>query len=349
MRWYGWEDPVTLERMRQIPVEGVVSALYDVPVGEEWLRDDVAKLRDDIEDAGLRLEVIESIPVHEDIKLGRDTRGAYIDAFARSLEAVGQAGVPVVCYNFMPVFDWLRTDLEMALDDGSTALCFERDALERIDFSDGTGSLPGWAEAYSGEELAALRASYEGIQDEQLWDHLAYFLDRVVPVAESAGVKMAIHPDDPPWPVAGFPRIITSGEALRRVTRLVDSPSNGVTLCTGSLGANAREAVAMPETVRLLAGRIHFVHGRNVRSLGERAFHEAPHPCGDIDLAEVVRALQETGFEGPVRPDHGRMIWDEEGRPGYGLYDRALGAAYLRGLWDAGVPSAGPDNAGRRH
>lgn len=349
MRWYGEDDPVTLARMRQVPVEGVVSALYDVPVGRPWPREAVERMRDGIEETGLRLAAIESVPVHEDVKLGRETRDEYVEAFARSVEAVGAAGVAVVCYNFMPVFDWLRTDLALPLDDGSTALSFEEDALAQIDFSGGTGKLPGWAEAYSGAELAALRAAYQQIEDEQLWDHLAYFLERVVPVAESAGVKLAIHPDDPPWAVAGFPRIITSGRALQRVTRLVDSPANGVTLCTGSLGADPEEAGRLPETVRLLAGRIHFVHARNVRSFGERAFHETAHPFGDVDLASVIRALQETGFDGPMRPDHGRMIWGEEGRPGYGLYDRALGAAYLRGLWDAGSQGGATIDAGRRH
>src|SRR5690606_18007491 len=155
------------------------------------------------------------------------------------------------------------------------------------------------------------------------------------PAARAAGVRLAIHPDDPPWAVAGFPRIITSGNALRRVTQIVDSPANGVTLCTGSLGANPVEGAALPETIRGLAGRIYFVHARNVRVTGERSFHETAHPFGDRDLPAVIKALVDVGVDGPVRPDHGRMIWGEEGRPGYGLYDRALGAAYLRGLIDA--------------
>ena len=349
LRWYGHDDPVTLDRIRQIPVEGIVSALYDVPVGEPWMKEDVDQLCAEIEGAGLSLDVIESIPVHEEVKLGRASRDMYIDAFARSVEAVSAAGIGTVCYNFMPVFDWMRTDLEMPLDDGSSALCFEQEVLDRIDFSDGTGNLPGWARAYSGEELDELRAAYKDISPDALWDHLAYFLERVVPVAESSGVRLAIHPDDPPWAVAGFPRIITSGEALRRVTELVDSAANGVTLCTGSLGASPSEAAALPDTVRMLAGRIHFVHGRNVTTTGEHAFHESPHPFGDVDLPAVVRALRETGFDGPMRPDHGRMIWGEEGRPGYGLFDRALGAAYLRGLWDATTDMDVPSGEGRRH
>lgn len=349
LRWYGHDDPVTLDRIRQIPVDGVVSALYDVPVGEAWKREDVERLRDEIGSAGLSLEVIESIPVHEDVKLGRSARDAYIDAFAESVEAVGAAGIRTVCYNFMTAFDWMRTDLERPLDDGTTVLCFEQEVLGHIDFSDGTGDLPGWATAYTGEELDELRTAYAAVAPEKLWDDLAYFLERVMPAAESSGVRLAIHPDDPPWDVAGFPRIITSGAALRRVTQLVDSPANGVTLCTGSLGADPAEAAGLPETVRSLAGRIHFVHGRNVTSTGERCFHESAHPFGDVDLPAVVRALRETGFDGPMRPDHGRMIWGEEGRPGYGLYDRALGAAYLRGLWDATAGLEAPVDEGRRH
>lgn len=337
-RWYGNDDPVPLEYIRQIPgIAGIVSALYDVPVGEAWKREAVELLRERVQLAGLELAVIESIPVHEDIKLGRGDRDRFIDAFCESLHAVGEAGVRVVCYNFMPVFDWLRTDLAMRNPDNSTALSFDREAFEQIDFSQGTGELPGWAAAYSGEELAELRSAYDELGDDQLWDHLAYFLKRIVPEAGSANVKLAMHPDDPPWPVAGFPRIITSGGAFERLIDLVDHPANGVTLCTGSLGADPRQAGDLPETVRRLGrrGRIHFVHARNVRTTGEQAFHESPHPFGDVDLPAVLRALKETGFDGPMRPDHGRMIWGEHGRPGYGLYDRALGATYLLGLWHA--------------
>lgn len=335
-RWYGVDDPVPLEYIRQIPgVAGIVSALYDVPVGDVWTGEDVQALRDRVQAAGLQLSVIESIPVHEDIKLGRGDRDRLIEQYGESLHAVGAAGVPVVCYNFMPVFDWLRTDLAMRLDDASTALSFSREQMAAIDFSRGTGELPGWATAYSGEELAELRAAYESTDDEQLWDNLGYFLERIVPEAQSAGVKLALHPDDPPWPVAGFPRIITSGDAFMRVIQLVDNPVNGVTLCTGSLGAKPDEAGRLPETARRLGelGRIHFVHGRNVITTGEEAFHEAEHPYGDVDLPAVLHALKETGFDGPIRPDHGRMIWGERGRAGYGLYDRALGATYLLGVW----------------
>jgi len=279
--------------------------------------------------------VVESIPVHEEIKLGSSRRDRLIDAYCQSVRHVGELGIPVLCYNFMPVFDWTRTELEMRLPDGSTALAYDHEALSGIDLSDGTGDLPGWAAAYDGAELGRLRYAYAQIDHERMWENLAYFLERVAPVAEEVGVKMAIHPDDPPWPIFGLPRIITGGDALERVTRLVDSPANGITFCTGSLGA--RPSNDLPEMIRRVGPRIHFAHCRNVLVTGDRRFHEAPHPSrfGSVDMLEVLRAFRDAGFRGPMRPDHGRRIWGEVGRPGYGLYDRALGAAYLQGLWEA--------------
>lgn len=334
-RWFGPDDPVRLEHIRQVPgIEGIVSALHHVPIGEAWTLGEVGALGERIADAGLRLDVIESIPVHEDVKLGRPERDRWIDAWCESLWAVGAAGIPVVCYNFMPVFDWTRTALEMPLPDGSTALAYDDDALRRIDLSRGTGDLPGWAAAYDADALGALLAAYADVDDGRMWENLAYFLERVVPVAETAGVRLALHPDDPPWPIFGLPRIITDGAALERVCALVDSPANGITFCTGSLGADPRND--LPAMVRRIGPRIHFAHCRNVRVTGERAFHEAPHPTrfGSVDMRAVLRALRDVGFDGPMRPDHGRMIWGEQGRPGYGLYDRALGATYLQGLWE---------------
>jgi mannonate dehydratase len=336
-RWFGPNDPISLAYVRQIPcVRGIVSALYDVPVGETWSRDAVSRLVDTVDAAGLALTVIESIPVHEDIKLGRPTRDRLIAQYCESVRHMGECGVSVLCYNFMPVFDWTRTDLGLRLDDGSTALAYDDAALARIDLTRGTGDLPGWATAYTAPELASLLAAYRDVSSEQLWEHLAYFLERVVPAAETAGVRMAIHPDDPPWPIFGLPRVVTSGAALERLVDLVDSPANGVTFCTGSLGADP--ANDLPAIARTLGarGRIHFAHCRNVVVTGPRQFHEAPHPTalGDVDMGAVLGALRETGFAGPMRPDHGRMIWGEHGRPGYGLHDRALGAMYLYGLWE---------------
>jgi mannonate dehydratase len=335
-RWFGPNDSIPLAHVRQIPgVRGVVSALYDVAVGDPWPADALARLAEQVDDAGLELAVIESIPVHEDIKLGRPSRDRLIDHYCESVRRVGELGVPVVCYNFMPVFDWTRTDLAMPLEDGSTALAYDDATLSRIDLSRGTGELPGWATAYDAATLRALLDAYRDVREDQLWEQLAYFLERVVPAAEGANVRMALHPDDPPWAIFGLPRIATDGEALERVTHLVDSPANGITFCTGSLGADPGND--LPAIVRRLGPRIHFAHCRNVRRTGTRQFHESPHPTafGDVDMFEVLRALHETGFAGPMRPDHGRMIWGEHGRPGYGLHDRALGAMYLQGVWEA--------------
>ncbi|MEZ4700192.1 MAG: mannonate dehydratase [Rhodothermales bacterium] len=342
-RWYGPDDRVTLDSIRQIPgMVGIVSALYDIPPGEVWPLEQIQELKAAIEAAGLAFDVIESIPVHEDIKLGKPSRDALIENYCRSVEHAGATGIPVLCYNFMTVFDWTRTDLAMPMPDGSTALSYDHEALGRIDLSQGTGSLPGWATAYDARQLNALFDSYKTMDEEQLWDHLGYFLERVIPVAESAGVRMAIHPDDPPWSTLGLPRIIGSQAALRRFIRLVDSPANGVTLCTGSLGANP--ANDLPATIREIggAGRIHFAHSRNVRVTGEKQFHESEHPSrfGSVPMREVMKAYRDIGFSGPMRPDHGRMIWGETGRAGYGLYDRALGAMYLQGLWE-GLGSGG--------
>ncbi len=338
-RWFGPDDPIPLIHIRQIPgVTGVVSALYDVPAGDTWPLEKLETLTESIDRAGLRLAVVESIPVHEDIKLGRPSRDRLIDQYCASVRHMGQVGIPVLCYNFMPVFDWTRTDLAMRMDDGSTALAYDDAALSRIDLSRGTADLPGWGAAYDAEALSSLLAAYRGIGPEQLWEHLAYFLERVVPVAASAGVRLAIHPDDPPWQIFGLPRIIVDASALDRLTRLVDHPANGVTFCTGSLGAST--ANDLPSMIRGLGarGRIHFMHCRNVRRVGDggRQFHEAPHPSrfGDVDMLGVMRALRDIHYDGPMRPDHGRMIWGERGRPGYGLYDRALGAMYLQGLWE---------------
>jgi len=346
LRWYGPDDPVSLAAIRQIPgVEGVVTALHDVPAGEAWTADDVRQRREEIEAAGLRWVAVESIPTPERLKLGADGWQADADVFARSVEAVG-AALPgaVVCYNWMPVFDWARTDLAHRRPDGSTALAYRHADLGRIEDALVEGGLPGWAVAYTGAELAELRAAYAALPDGALWDTLGAFLEAVCPAAEAAGVGLAVHPDDPPWPVFGLPRILTSGDALRRVTSLVESPANGVCLCSGSLGANPDEAARLPETVRQLGERIHFVHLRNVahgatHADGATDFEETAHADGAVDLAAVVAALADVGFDGPLRPDHGRAIWSETDdaatRPGYGLYDRALGAAYLRGLWDA--------------
>ena len=336
-RWYGDDDPVTLEYIRQIPgMTGIVSALYHIPVGEIWDEESLARLQSKIENAGLRFSVVESIPVHEDIKLGRPTRDRLIENYCRSIQNMGALGIPVLCYNFMPVFDWTRTDLAYRLPDHSTALIYEHQRLAAIDLSQGTGELPGWAKAYGARELQALLAAYREIDEERLWDHLSYFLERTVPAAAAANVVMGIHPDDPPWPIFGLPRLIKNEQALQRLIEVVAHPANGLTFCTGSLGADPQND--LPKMIRRfgLQGRIHFAHNRNVKITGDKCFQEAPQPTagGSVDMLEFIKAYRDVGFVGPMRPDHGRMIWGEKGRPGYGLYDRALGAMYLFGLWE---------------
>lgn len=337
-RWYGPNDPVTLTKIKQIPgVTGIVSAIYGVPVGEVWSIESLRSLKNEVEEHGFALSVIESIPVHEDIKLGRTTRDRFIDNYCRSIENMGSLGIPVLCYNFMPVFDWTRTNLSFRLADDSLALSYDHDDLSCIDLSIGTGELPGWATAYTATELQSLLAAYREISNEQLWENLGYFLESVIPVATSANVVMAIHPDDPPWPIFGLPRIITNAAALQRVLGLVKHRANGLTFCTGSLGADPEND--LPRMIRRFGtqGRIHFAHCRNVKITSDKKFHESPHPSafGSVDMFAVIKAYHEINFHGPMRPDHGRMIWGETGRPGYGLYDRALGAVYLNGLWEA--------------
>jgi mannonate dehydratase len=334
-RWYGDDDPVTLEKIRQIPgMVGIVSAIYDIPVGEAWPLEKIMELKGKIEAHGLTLEVIESVPVHEDIKLGLPTRDKYIDNYKKTIENLGKAGVKVVCYNFMPVFDWTRSELDHRLDDGSTALMYDRETVEKMNPLSGELNLPGWDTSYEENELEDLLKQYNNLSEEGLWNNLEYFLKEIIPVAEESNVKMAIHPDDPPWSIFGLPRIITSEENLERFLKLVDNSYNGLTLCSGSLGVSKDNDI--PRIVRKFGKRIHFAHMRNVKITEDKSFEEAAHPSkyGSLDMVEILRAYHEVGFDGPMRPDHGRMIWGETGKPGYGLFDRALGATYLYGIWE---------------
>ena len=337
-RWYGKEDPISLNYIKQIPgMKGIVSAIYDVPVGEVWPVDKIKALKKEVENAGLELSVIESVPVHEDIKLGKSTRDYYIDNYCQTLRHLSQCGIHTVCYNFMPVFDWTRSQLDYELEDGSTALIYDEKDIEKMNPLSGELSLPGWDSSYTKKDLVALFKDYKTIDEEQLWQNLTYFIQKVMPVAEEEEVLMAIHPDDPPWTIFGLPRIITSKENLERFINLYDSKYNGLTMCSGSLGADRHNDFV--EMLKYFGdkGRVNFVHARNVKLVGEKSFQEAAHLSekGSIDMYEVVNALCNFGYEGPIRPDHGRMIWGETGKPGYGLYDRALGAVYLNGLYEA--------------
>lgn len=337
-RWYGESDPVTLENISQIPgMRSVVSAVYDVKPGEVWPNESLAKMKEQCEAHGLVFDIVESIPVHEDIKLGRGEADKLLEVYCENIRRCAAYGVKCVTYNFMPVFDWTRTQLDKKAPDGSTSLVMYWDQMRGLDPLKDDIHLPGWDSSYSQEEVRELITAYGEIGEEGLWHNLEKFLKKVIPVAEECGVRMAIHPDDPPYPIFGLPRIITCEKNLDRMLAIVDSPANALCLCTGSLGC--ADSNDIPAMVRKYAemDRIAFMHIRNVKIMEDGSFEERAHlsRCGSLDMYAVVKALTDNGFDGYVRPDHGRMIWGETGKPGYGLFDRALGAAYINGLFEA--------------
>ena len=344
-RWYGTgHDSITLQQIRQIPgMKGVITTLYATEPGEAWTREAVHALNEEVKASGLKICGIESVNVHDDIKAGLPTRDMYIENYIKSLTALGEEGIDMVCYNFMPVFDWTRTNLAKPRHDGSTVLAYDQADIDRLNPEDMFNSissstngfvLPGW-EPERMEHVKALFKIYEGVDDEALFNNLKYFLEAIMPTCDKYGINMAIHPDDPAWSVFGLPRIIINEENIHRMLNMVDNPHNGVTLCTGSLGTNRKNN--LPQIIRGLKGRIHFAHVRNLQFFSDTQFEEAAHLSADgtFDMYEIMKALYEIGFNGPIRPDHGRTIWGEKCMPGYGLYDRALGAAYLNGLWEA--------------
>ncbi|WEO76876.1 mannonate dehydratase [Cryobacterium sp. SO2] len=346
-RWFGEDDDkVTLAQVRQIPgVKGIVGALYDIPVGEVWPIDKIARLKDQVEAAGMTLEVIESVNIHDDIKIGLPSRDRYIENYQQTIRNLAGFGIKVICYNFMPIFDWVRTELARELPDGSTTMAYDQSIVDGIDpvsmaksvAGDSNGYvMPGW-EPERMAQLTDLFEKYRGVDEQKLSDNLRYFLERIIPVCQENDVKMALHPDDPPRSIFGLPRIVTNFADLKNVIEMVDSPYNALTLCTGSLGENPENDV--PALIRYFAGRdrVPFAHVRNIKHLGDGNFEESAHlsEMGSLDLYEIMKAFHDVGFDGYVRPDHGRMIWGETGRPGYGLFDRALGITYLNGLWEA--------------
>ena len=333
-RWYGESDPVTLEKIRQIPcISDITTAVYK-EVGTVWEDSEIEKIKNACNRNGLTMEVIESIPVHEDIKLGRGRYKEYIEVFKENIRRVAKQGVKCVCYNFMPVFDWTRSNLEWVNEDGSTSLVYHKSDVDKMDPTKLT--LPGWDSSYSPDEVSDLIKAYQEIGEEGLWKNLEYFIKEIMPVAVECDVNMAIHPDDPPWPIFGIPRIITNEENLDRFLALYDDKHHGLTLCSGSLGcAKFNDYVKMVKKYGSM-GRIHFAHIRNIRILEDGSFEESGHlsECGSLDVVEILKAYHDCGFDGYIRPDHGRMIWGETGKPGYGLYDRALGAMYMAGIWE---------------
>ncbi len=342
-RWYGsGNDSVSLADIRQIPgVEEIVWALHQKLPGEVWETDEIKRVRDELDCCGFGMSVVESVNVHDDIKTAGPDREKYIENYIRTLRNLSKFGVKVVCYNFMPVFDWTRTDLHHPLPDGSTALYYEQSRIkqspaemaEYILSETGDYTMPGWEP----ERMADLKRLFEiyGKTDrEALWANLKYFLEAIMPVCHECGIRMAIHPDDPPWDIFGLPRLLTDEKGIDRFLSMVDDPCNCLTLCSGSLGASSANDV-----VRIAAkhcDRIAFAHIRNIRRYENGDFSEVSHrDCdGDVRILELIKTLKKGGFDGYIRPDHGRNIWGERCRPGYGLYDRALGCMYILGAWE---------------
>lgn len=345
-RWFGvGNDNVTLEQIKQIPgVKGIVWSLHDKMAGDVWEFERIKAEVDYIHSKGFHAEVVESVNIHDSIKIGSPDRDKYIDIYIDTIRKLAKVGVKVICYNFMPVFDWVRTDLFKELPDGSNAFFYDKAKAElppqeligKILEKGESFTMPGW-EPERLAKIGELFDAYKDVDEEKLTRNCKYFLERIIPVCEECDVKMAIHPDDPPQPIYGLPRIIRSSEHIRRFLKLVDSPYNGLTLCTGSLGSSPANDI--PAMIREFGDRIHFTHIRNVKRFDNGDFIETSHRTrdGSVPVDEIVRAFHEIGFKGYVRPDHGRHIWGEEKycRPGYGMYDRALGIMYLLGLWDA--------------
>lgn len=377
-RWFGPDDGITLGEVAQTGAQGIVTALHQFPAGAAWPEDAIAERKALIERYGLTWEVVESIPVHEDIKLRSGRCEEYIRNFQTTLVRLGRQGIRTVCYNFMPALDWSRTELAHRAADGSGFTAFDRthfaaidihllkrpgaekdypadirrdaraylDSLDKAGVSRLTGTFllgfPGSGEHFSLEEVLRRISAYDGMDIPTFRGHLAAFLEAVVPVAEEAGVRLAIHPDDPPWPLMGMPRVFSNLEDALFITGTVDSPSNGITLCTGSLGAlHSNDPGVMAGR---LADRIHFAHLRNVCRDRELNFHESHLLEGNVDMRRVVAALvsesdrrvREEGAGGlPFRPDHGALILGDHQRdyyPGYSLYGRMKSLAEIRGL-----------------
>ncbi len=378
-RWFGPADRIRLDEIRQAGATGVVTALHQIPVGEVWPLDGIQERKRIIEAAGLTWSVVESLPVSEDIKRHSDDYELHIRNYKRSLRNLAECGIKTVCYNFMPVLDWSRTDLQLTFDDGSYTSGFQLHVFAAFDLfvlrREGAGNdysdevrtaaeaffkeldadgrkklqdtvlygLPGSMQTYTPQEFRHLLDVYRNIDRDRLKSHLSAFLHEVVPVAEACGIKLAVHPDDPPWNLLGLPRIVSTIDDLRDIIRMVDSPSNGITLCTGSLGVGHFND--LPGIVAAVAPSIHFVHLRNVVRDAGLNFQEETFFEGDIDMVAVVKALINEGrrreSEGgeewivPVRPDHGHQILGDVGKdnyPGYSLYGRMKNLAEIKGL-----------------
>lgn len=299
LRWHGEKDPISLRQYAQIPnLYGIVTSLYHLPLGQVWDRAEVLRLKEQIEAHGLKFELVDSFRIHEDIKRGYASRDALIENYRKNIRMLAECGIRIICYNFMPVFDWTRTDLAHVLPDGSDCLSFEEEKVRAVDPERGI-ELPGWGTNHTPAELQALLHSYRGIGEEELWDNCRYFLRAVLPVAEECGVKLALHPDDPPRPIFGLPRIAKNAADYRRIlfTPDLDSPSNTIAFCCGSLGSAADND--LPAMIREFGprGKLPFVHFRNVQREPGGDFYESGHQtgCGSNDMGEIMRALCDMG------------------------------------------------------
>ena len=346
-RWYGEKgDSIPLNHVRQIPgMTGIVGTLLDKLPGDIWEIAEINELKKSIEKENLALLGIESVAIHDAIKAGTKERDQYIENYIQTIRNLAACDVRMICYSFKPIFGWAKTDLFYQNEDGSFSLVYDQAVVDQMQpgemyqliHSQSKGfRLPGWEEERL-KKFNYLMEIYEGVTEETLFDNLTYFLERVIPVCEEVDVKMAIHPDDPPWEIFGLPRITKNLADLKKILNIVDSPYNGLTLCTGSLGADP--ANDMVEIVKEVGHRINFVHFRNVGFMGDHKFKESAHLSteGSLDMYGIMKALVDVGFDGVIRPDHGRTVWGEVAMPGYGLYDRAMGITYLQGLHEAVV------------